>query len=349
MKDKEVTFAVWGLYEKLIEKNYLFKNSDAGIGDDLLKPFQVLYKECKKNNIQLVSLDQIQELSNINGVILIDYPNETTQQFKNLMALDIPKYLIALETNLVYEQGQDTSSYKQFDKVFSWNDDFNGKQSIKICIPQNIEDYCEPNREVRKKGFCALIAGNKVSNHKLELYSERKKVINWFQDHHPEKMDLYGIGWDRYTSTNRYINGLVRKLGLSSLLATNYPSYKGAITSKNAVLCQYMFSICYENVRDIPGYITEKIFDCFFAGCVPIYWGANNIEEHIPKHCFIDKRDFSTYEELYGYMANMAEEEYKRYQDNIADFLNSEQAQLFSAEHFAETIVQTINKDLNCE
>jgi hypothetical protein len=61
---------------------------------------------------------------------------------------------------------------------------------------------------------------------------------------------------------------------------------------------KYKFSICYENARDTPGYITEKIFDCFFAGCVPIYWGANNITDHIPKECFIDKRDFEDYKVL---------------------------------------------------
>ena len=48
------------------------------------------------------------------------------------------------------------------------------------------------------------------------------------------------------------------------------------------------FAICYENARDIPGYITEKIFDCFFAGCVPIYWGgAPNVTDHIPANTFI--------------------------------------------------------------
>lgn len=31
---------------------------------------------------------------------------------------------------------------------------------------------------------------------------------------------------------------------------------------------------CFENVRDLPGYITEKIFDCFFAEYIPIYWGG---------------------------------------------------------------------------
>jgi hypothetical protein len=49
----------------------------------------------------------------------------------------------------------------------------------------------------------------------------------------------------------------------------NYLSYKGKIDSKKDTLEKYKFSICYENARDTPGYITEKIFDCFFAANSP--------------------------------------------------------------------------------
>jgi len=43
---------------------------------------------------------------------------------------------------------------------------------------------------------------------------------------------------------------------------------------KKPIMEQYKFSIYHENARNIPGYITEKIFDSFFAGCVPVYWGG---------------------------------------------------------------------------
>ena len=46
----------------------------------------------------------------------------------------------------------------------------------------------------------------------------------------------------------------------------------------------YRFYICYENTEGVEDYITEKIFDCFAAGFVPIYWGASNIEKYIPKN-----------------------------------------------------------------
>ncbi len=108
------------------------------------------------------------------------------------------------------------------------------------------------------------------------------------------------------------------------------------------VLEKYKFAICYENARDISGYITEKIFDCFFAGCVPIYWGANNITEHIPKDCFIDKREFESYEKLYEFITSINNEKYLQYLENIETFLKSDKAYLFSSEFFAKTLIGTI-------
>lgn len=44
-------------------------------------------------------------------------------------------------------------------------------------------------------------------------------------------------------------------------------------------------------MRGEKGYITEKIFDCFFPGVIPIYWGAENVTDYIPQDTFIDRRN----------------------------------------------------------
>lgn len=43
-------------------------------------------------------------------------------------------------------------------------------------------------------------------------------------------------------------------------------------------LQQFRFNICPENV-DAPGYVTEKIFDAYRTGTIPIYHGAGNLPE----------------------------------------------------------------------
>ncbi len=111
-------------------------------------------------------------------------------------------------------------------------------------------------------------------------------------------------------------------------------------TSTFSTLQKYKFSICYENAKDYSGYITEKLFDSFFAGCVPIYWGADNIFDYVPKDCFIDKRDFKTYKELYKHIKNMDDETYLGYLNNIENFFNSKQAEQFKISRYIETIIK---------
>ena len=121
-----------------------------------------------------------------------------------------------------------------------------------------------------------------------------------------------------------------------------FHSYIGEVESKHKVLINYKFSICYENAFNLPGYITEKIFDSFFAGNIPVYLGANDICDQIPSNTFIDKRNFKSYEELYSYMKNMPEGVYNSYLNAIRAYLNSDMIQKFSAETFTNIILNNI-------
>ena len=47
---------------------------------------------------------------------------------------------------------------------------------------------------------------------------------------------------------------------------------------KEAYLRTFKFNICAEN-NNTEYYVTEKIFDAFIAGCIPLYYGALNDPE----------------------------------------------------------------------
>jgi hypothetical protein len=55
------------------------------------------------------------------------------------------------------------------------------------------------------------------------------------------------------------------------------------------VLNKYKFVICFENSYS-NGYITEKIFNCFFARTIPIYKGDPDVCKYIRPSCFVDGR-----------------------------------------------------------
>lgn len=58
----------------------------------------------------------------------------------------------------------------------------------------------------------------------------------------------------------------------------------------------YKFSMAFENEQAY-NYVTEKIFQPFVVGSIPIYWGANNIDEMFNPKCFVNVNRFHTFEE----------------------------------------------------
>lgn len=323
------------------QKNRLFDlNDTVSNKDNCLYSFYLLKKELLKKNIELSTQD-INSTQDSEIVIFNDMPNYLPQKRQGQRF-----YLLALESIAVHPINFDTVRYENFDKVFTWKDDIvEGKKILKVNYSFLFNHILDLNLDLKEKLVC-LIANNKGSSHKLELYSQRVEIINWFSSYHPEDIDLYGVGWDQPPATNiiaRVISKLSDKLHIQKYFyRKRYPFYKGRALTKRPLLKKYKFNICYENVRDVPGYITEKIFDCFFAGCVPIYWGANNVTDHIPKDCFIDKRDFNSYEALYSFMKSMDDETYRGYLKNIQSYLHGPGSYEFTSECFAKTIIKGI-------
>jgi alpha(1,3/1,4) fucosyltransferase len=322
---------------KAYQNNKLFDLKDEMINrDNCMYPFYLLKNKFETNGYRLATQDihciKDSEIVLYNEMPLLLPSHEDIQK----------SYLLLFESELIRPDNWDLAKHQSFQKIFTWHDDFvDNKKYFKINFAQEIPKSITKEL-VQKEKLCTLIAGNKKVNHPLELYSKRIEAIRWFEQYHPKDFDFYGIGWDEYTHENRYIRFLLRKSKIAKFFKPHFPSYRGKVKSKKEVLEKYKFAICYENARDIPGYITEKIFDCFFAGCVPIYWGANNITDHIPKECFINAKEFKNYIEIYDYMATLVDNDYIAYLNNISSYLESEKVKNFSSENFSDTLLNEI-------
>ena len=314
----------------------------APIGDDLLYPFHYLARVARKQGISVSTIDT-EPLDSYDAIIFFDYPGKHNRYLKKLIEMKFENlYLFLFENEIIKPDNWKKENYRYFKKIFTWRDDIiDNKKIFKFFLPNKIPDAISLNIS-RKTKFCCLIAGNKKNNQPRELYSERIRAIRWFEKNQPAYFDLYGKGWDlRLPSFLTPFKPVLQPF--YDTFFPHYSSYRGEITSKRIILEQYKFSICYENVSDIPGYITEKIFDCFFAGCVPIYLGASNITDYIPENTFIDKRKFSDYSELFDYMNKLSEDEYMQYLHAIEDFIRSEKILPFGAEYFANLIINEMN------
>jgi hypothetical protein len=251
-----VRVGFWNFYDGLSRENYCFRNVNAPIGDELLAPFVDLGVIGAANGVEFVTLDVAGDPARLDAILFADFPRRGDPLVEAALSASIPKYLITFECATIKPDNWTHASHAHFDRVFTWHDDLIklGTKYVKINFAQRFPWTVPRNARER---FCALVASNKASTHALELYSARRNAIEWFEATHPGKLDLYGPGWEPR------------------------PSARGAVQSKRKMLEEYRFAICYENAHGIPGYITEKIFDCFIAGCVPIYLGAPNILDHV--------------------------------------------------------------------
>jgi len=263
---------------------------------------------------------------------------------RELVENGIPKYLLALESPYINTLNGNREYCRKFSKVFTWNSAlYNLPNVVKVLFPHKLVFDTFPSFAERDI-FSCLISANKAFREVLssDLYLERLRTIRWYEKYAPDKFELYGMGWSKPTPAFDVLGKAKR--ALPSLRAKlfgykPFPGYQGEVRDKRDVLRRSKFSYCYENSRDLPNWITEKIFDSLLSGCVPVYWGANNVQEYIPEDCFVDRRDFKNTASVHDFLLRIPLKDYEDYQSKTIQFLKSSIARKFSTEHFSETIV----------
>ena len=317
-------------------QNRIFDGKDTKLNrDNCLAPFIALKQEMAVHGIELCTQD-IHDITISEIVIYNDMPSSLPKKE------DIKKsYVLIMESPIIVKSSWDIKKHQCFNKIFTWKDSVvDGKKYFKINYTYRFPT--EFNWPAKRNKFCTLISAHKLSSLPNELYSERIRSIRWFEENHPEHFDLYGIGWDKPAFDG--ILKIIKKIPFyeSFVPFRKYPSYRGAVSTKYETLTHYDFAICYENIKGEDGYITEKIFDCFFAGTIPIYWGASNISDHIPANCYIDMSLFESSEKLFSFLIKMSDIEKENCRINIKNFLNSVQSNQFKVDSFAKTLCDEI-------
>ena len=334
-------------FYKHYNRNRLLNDPTGPIGDDVMYGFYFAGQKLRGLGHKVDTLDMA-PLKNFDVAVFFDHPTFLDPYYRQLKKMKGKKlYLFLFENAANRPDEYWKCTHSAFDKVFTWDTTLiDHKKYFPFAYSMRIPSPFSVNLAEKKK-FCVTVASQKYNPHPKELYSERVRSIRWFEQNHPEDLDLYGQGWDRRYLTgglsrgNLVLQKVYSKFFPTSLKSNRFPSWRGAVPSKNAVMRQYKFALCYENAV-FPGYVTEKIFDGFFAGCVPVYLGAPDVTDFVPANAFIDRRKFKNHEELYHYLKTMPEAEYLAYVAAIEDFLRSEKIKTFSAEGFANVILDEI-------
>jgi hypothetical protein len=322
-------------------QNTLFDPACERNRDDCLKPFRSLRASFSEHGVRLDTQDVNAAAGRTADFNLYIESRDVTTDGAN--------YLLRFEADVIVPRNADAQYLAQFAGVFTWQQDIvDGKRFIKMMLPNPLR---MPERFgfAERPDFCAAISANKVAalQDGRELYSKRVEAIRWFERHAPGRFHLYGLGWDKPPKRpGRWGKTVYRaeKVWHGVSRTPALPSYRGPVREKREVLERTRFCICFENCV-VDDYITEKIFDCLFAGCLPVYLGAPNIASFVPRECFVDMREFADFGTLVAYLDAMSESEYIDRQRAMVDFLQGPRFVPFSSQTFADTIVDKVLKD----
>jgi hypothetical protein len=161
-----------------------------------------------------------------------------------------------------------------------------------------------------------------------DRYAARMRAIRAFSAR-PD-FDLFGEGWEtRHSVVDERMHAAAQR------------AYRGPVDDKISLLARYRFALVFENTR-FPGYLSEKIFDCLFARCIPVYHGAPDVAQYVPPAAFVDARQFPTFRSLEQFLRGITEAEATRYVDAAHTFLSSPAFEAFCADRFARDMVDAL-------
>jgi hypothetical protein len=296
--------------------NRMFENENVSIGDSLLYPL-ILFKEMANSmGHRCDTLDRYSHPDEVDVLFLSDARSGDSAIRYPMRAR---KFLLTFESPIWngYTHNIGELHHEWFEKVFTYRTDILKKipNGVQVFLP-NKWRITEKFNAIRKTRFMCAIFGNKQNDSSLfpTLYTKRMQDIFWLGNNY-NKFHLYGQGWEK----------------------ENFPFYQGPVERKIDVLSKYRFALAYENCI-CPGYISEKIIDCLLSLTIPLYKGAPDVLDYIPKECFIDLNKFSV-DDVVSDLAFMSNDEYNRKIDAIFEWVAG-RGKIFSAENWVNTIAR---------
>lgn len=187
------------------------------------------------------------------------------------------------------------------------------------CLPQDrtklTADLAATVEEPRP-GLCCIVARYARDGAPNALQDERVAVVDAFG----ADMDIFGRA--PWNGPNRW---------------EERSTYRGPVADKIDTLRGYDFTLVYENC-DVPGYVTEKLFDALRAGAVPLHRGGGGLlGEVVPPDCYVDCAD-RTPEQVHELVRSMSRDEVVARRRAGIRFLSSPAADRFTRQYWAEHV-----------
>jgi len=356
------------------QRDRLFdRESNPYAGDDILAPYVALRDRLQELGVEVHTSDALAGTSDGRRKLLISYgmpdrmPSDTMRRYRELARRPdvVLSAFFALECPIV-EPGMYRALpaiARQFRRVMSWSDSASLRQFTgelvpveHFCWPQSFDAVHEELWAVRDRKFLVMMNTNKLPRLYVdELYTARLRAVQYFEQY--GEIDLYGRYWDeaprrvgktRTPATfRRYASRawqLKQRLWPDPLYVAAAAATRGAADSKSRTFSRYRFALCFEN-SVLKGWMTEKLFDSFFTGTIPVYWGAPDVYDWVPDDCFIDMTRFEDFAELRRFLHALTPADEDRYREAARAYLASEQFTPFRLRTWVDLHTRIIGAD----
>ncbi len=334
------------IYASIIYRKYknnaLFKEGAGENNGEFFLPYRKLRQEFLRHGVELNTADL-----NAGKEVAFELYINCCRQDPRARA-----YVYLYENPLIRLINRDRRLLARYAKWFTWDGElWDDGRAVRLFYPNRLDVADHQDPQARPLFLVLVTTNNAIKDYDpREQFGKRVEIIQWYERHAPRDFHLYGRGWDcpaalpgRWGQVCNQARKIIARL---FPVTPPFATWRGPVASKHELLTRTRFSLAYENSRDLPGYITEKLFDCFRAGCVPVYIGPKDIHDHVPADCFIDGRRFATTAELDAHLRTIDDVAYRGYQERIRAFLFSAQAKPFSQDHFADVLAREILADL---
>ncbi len=223
-------------------------------------------------------------------LVCIDYSLSVAKEIKKLGLGPENCTLVHMEPSVVLPANYSRSRKRQFGTVITVG-------GIRSQVPSSVHwpllwpstSELQELRGTERTERVVVINGNKMSFIKGELYSLRRQAIKSVGN-----LDLFGTQWDskfvpRLIVAFKSFAQAILSLKLPRLSGLNlwfqdYPKSKGPVDDKLKTMSEYKYAIVIENSVE---YMSEKLMESLFAGCIPIYVGPDPEEFGIPNELVI--------------------------------------------------------------
>ena len=169
----------------LNDNNNIFKVDPNELSIDSKEPHLKLKESFKRLGYDLATKD-INKVEDSLFTIFYDMPRAINE-------ISIPKnsYLILWECEVIAPENWIMKNHLKFKKIFTWDSSLvDNVKYFNFRYPNKLDFSNKPYKE---KKLISMLAGNKYSNHPLELYSLRKKCIKWFETNNIDEIDANAI------------------------------------------------------------------------------------------------------------------------------------------------------------